>query len=360
MFQKKVLVLASLMAVAAVAQAQVKVYGYVELDVGSYQKFNLDEGPVKQKSTQVSSGNMMTSFIGFAGSEDLGGGLKAEFTLESFIAPDTGSTVNNNAGKFWGRGSNVALSGSFGKVALGQYDNPLFVSGLSYNPFGSSMMFSPTMRHYYGLGNGVAVGPALTVDTGFVNSITYETPDMGGFMATVQYAPKETSKSVNPSDKDSLTIGASYNAGPLSVMAVYADNGLSSASDTNDFSEGTGAYLGKQKVTSLAGSYDFGVAKGFLQYTDVDNDAATTGDDVKLYQIGATVPVSAAGKVMVSYGQSKIKAQNSTDKIISLGYDHTLSKRTGVFAAYSQEKATLFSTSFGTANTVAAGIRHSF
>ena len=52
----------------------------------------------------------MTSFIGFAGSEDLGNGLKAEFALESFIGNDTGATVQNNAGNFWGRASNVAAT----------------------------------------------------------------------------------------------------------------------------------------------------------------------------------------------------------------------------------------------------------
>ncbi len=349
MFQKKVLVLASLMAVAAVAQADVKAYGYVELDVGSYKAASAAPKSV----TQVSSGNMMTSFIGFAGSEDLGGGLKAEFTLESFIAPDTGATLGNNAGNFWGRGSNVALSGGFGKVSLGQYDNPLFTAGLSYNPFGSSMLFSPTMRQYYGLSPvGVATGALLSVDTGFVNSITYETPDMGGFGATLQYSPKESTLA---GTKDSVTVSAAYNAGPLSVMAVYADNGKAPSATTPAVVYGAYAY--KQKVTSLSGSYDFGVAKGFLQFTDIDNDAATTANpDAKLYQVGATVPVTAAGKVMVSYGEAKMKSINASDKIFSLAYDHSLSKRTGIFAGYTQEKATGLKT--GTA--IATGIRHSF
>ena len=61
-----------------------------------------------RRTTQVTNGGMMTSYLGFAGSEDLGGGLKAEFALETFLAPDTGSTLKNLAGGFWGRGSWVA------------------------------------------------------------------------------------------------------------------------------------------------------------------------------------------------------------------------------------------------------------
>jgi len=340
MFAKKIVAGAALLALAATAQAQVKVYGYVELAVGSYEKAGGDS------ITEVSSGNMMTSFIGFSGSEDLGGGLKAEFTLESFIAPDTGSAsaVYNNAGGFWGRGSNIALSGGFGKLALGQYDTPLFVAGLSYNPFGSSMMFSPTMRHYYGLGLGVngGTGRALTTDTGWVNSVTYETPNMGGFMATLQWSPKESS---DAGTKDSFTLGASYNAGPLSLMGVYASHGYAAP---------TGPFIGKQKVYSLNASYDFSVVKAFVQYTDVDN-ADTTLDDT-LFQVGATVPVSAAGNVMVSYGQLKTDDTDLKNKIFSLGYDHSLSKRTGVYVAFTSERATDLSTG----NTFAVGVRHAF
>ena len=126
MFGKKnVVAAAALLALAAGAQAQVKIYGLVDLAVGSYKVAGQDS------ITKVQSGNMTTSFLGFSGSEDLGGGLKAEFALETFIAADDGGTIGNNAGGFWGRASNIALSGGFGKVALGQYDNPLFISGLS-------------------------------------------------------------------------------------------------------------------------------------------------------------------------------------------------------------------------------------
>lgn len=344
MFAKKIVAGAALLAMAAAAQAQVKVYGYLELGVGSYKS----AGAAKSV-TAVSSGNMMTSFLGFAGSEDLGGGLKAEFTLETFIGADTGAFVPNNAGQFWGRGSNIALSGGFGKVALGQYDTPLFVAGLSYNPFGSSMMFSPTMRHYYGFGIGLTgqtagttnFAQSLTTDTGWVNSVTYETPNFGGFMATLQWSPKESPAATA---EDSFTIGASYNAGPLSLMGVYGDHGLSTA------------YTGKQKVFSLNGSYDFGVAKAFLQYTDVDN--SNTSVDDTLFQIGASVPVTAQGTVLVSYGQLKrdTAPNDTTNKIFSLGYDHSLSKRTGVYAALTSERHTALKTG----NSFAVGIKHSF
>ncbi len=156
MFAKKTLVAAAaLLAVAGAAQAQssVKLYGYIEASVGSFEDFALsknDDGDIigrsTDRATKVESGNMMTSYIGLSGSEDLGGGLKAEFVLESFLAGDTGSTLTNMAGGFWGRGSWVGLSGDFGRVALGQYDNAFFTMGLLYNPFGSSMTLRSVKR----------------------------------------------------------------------------------------------------------------------------------------------------------------------------------------------------------------------
>jgi predicted porin len=120
--KKNLVAAAALMAVAAVAHADVKLYGTLDYSVGSFEAAHAKN--TSSRVTAVQSGSMMTSFFGLAGSEDLGGGLKAEFALESFLAGDTGSTLANNYGGFWGRASNVALSGGFGKVAVGQYDNP--------------------------------------------------------------------------------------------------------------------------------------------------------------------------------------------------------------------------------------------
>ena len=352
MFAKKNLVAAAaLLALAGAAQAQVKLYGMVDMSVGSFEDAHT-KGE-KARTTQVASGNMMTSYIGLSGSEDLGGGLKAEFALESFLAGDTGSTLNNLAGGFWGRGSFLALSGGFGKVAIGQYDNPLFTSGYTYNPFGSSMMFSPTMRHLYS--KEVAVG----FDTGFVNSITYETPNMGGFMATAQFAPKE---STADGTKNSYALAGSYSAGPFSAMLTYVNAGITLANT---------AYVTEQTLWNLGASYDFGVVKAFAQYTDVDYDASrdyddvaeeflntiTTGDEkAKIYQIGVSVPLSDKASVMASFGKLKYKEADEADKVFSLGYSYMLSKRTDVYGVFTNNQYT----GKDSGQTFAVGIRHNF
>lgn len=355
MFAKTTLVAAAaLLAVAGAAQAQssVKLYGYIEASVGSFEDFNFGT-MTTDRATKVESGNMMTSYIGLSGSEDLGGGLKAEFVLESFLGGDTGSSISNLAGVannsgFWGRGSWVGVSGGFGRVALGQYDNAFFTMGLAYNPFGSSMTFSPTMVSYYSLGGFLA--PSLGYDTGWVNSVTYETPNFGGFTASLQFAPKETSAGGDA--KNNYAISAAYNAGPLSVMGVYTSSG-----DINT------AYFDRQKNWGLGASYDFGVAKLSAQYSVIKSESGGADDKAKYFQIGAEVPVTDAGKVMVSYGQTKYDGIYVADgklKQFSLGYDHSLSKRSGVYAALTSKKLSDFGFSDETANTFAVGLRHAF
>ena len=346
MFAKKNLVAAAaLMALVGAAQADVKVYGSLDVSVGSFEAAHAQGASAR--TTQVSSGNMMTSFLGFSGSEDLGGGLKAEFAIESFLAPDTGSTttVANKAGGFWSRGSFVALTGGFGKVALGQYDNPLFTSGYTYNPFGSSMAFSPTMRHFYYNQSAItqAVG-GTSFDTGFVNSITYETPNLGGFTATAQFSPKESTASTAG---NSYAVSATYAAGPFSASLTYVNSGIALAYDADE------------KVIGFGTSYDFGVLKAFGQYTQIKQESGIANKD-RIYQLGVSVPVTEKGSILASFGkqQNKLEAGGAkeSDTIVSVGYDHFLSKRTDVYAVFSNNQHTALKSG----QTFAVGIKHAF
>lgn len=364
---KKLVALAALTLVSGLAHAQsaLKIYGYLETGYGSYKAAG-DTSSV----TKVESGNMMTSYLGFAGAEDLGGGLKAEFALETFIGVDRGATVPNQAGQFFGRASWVGLSGGFGKLALGQYDNPLFIAGLSYNPFGSSMVFSPTMRQYYNLGSTSSGRSTNLVkaDTAWINSITYETPTLAGFSGTLQYAPKE---SASGTDSSSYSAGLAYNAGPLSLMATYTDAGANASATKPTFD----AFPAVFKAASLNGSYDFGFLKAFAQYTSFKYNSGAgalvpaTGSTTvvanltgltkaSVYQLGVSAPVTASGTVMASYGQAKYKqiGDDATNKIFSVGYDQALSKRTSAYAAFTSEKLTAISGG----RALAVGLKHNF
>lgn len=363
MFSKKIVAAAALLAVAAGAQAQVKLYGHVDMSVGSYKSYD-GESTFSKGVTRVESGVMSSgSFIGFAGVEDLGGGLKAGFALESFLAADTGeasgvSSGNINtkeyrrSGSFWNRTSHVYLSGSFGKLALGQYDSVLYTLLTDFSPLGDSQVFAPNQVMHYGsaLLGSTNFGVSLGQGTSWVNAITYETPNVSGFKATVQFAPKENSDTYSE-NKNNIGLGVSYAAGPLAVSGIYTRTG------DND----NGYFSHNVKTTGLAASYDFGVVKLSGIYTKSKPDYTDTWN-TKFYQVGAAIPVSANGKVSTAYGQRKYDnggGYTVKGKMVSVAYEHTLSKRTSVYVAAGNLKVTQNSVSDSGTN-YAVGIKHSF
>jgi predicted porin len=247
---------------------------------------------------------------------------------------------------------------------VGQYDNALFTSGLLYNPFGSSMTFSPTMRHFYDLGSTSISAPGTYAlsqgDTGWANSVTYETPVIAGFAASLQFLAKESSSS---DTSNSYTASVSYNNGPFSAMAVYVDGGKSGKVTTTSAGVDLLPVFKNFRAANLGTSYDFGVLKAFGQYSQFKyyaNDLFNAEvDKAKVWQLGVSIPVTASGSVLASYGQSKYQVVNDDDyssKILSLGYDHALSKRTSVFAAFSQEKIT----DEKSGRAIAVGVKHTF
>jgi predicted porin len=366
MFAKKNLVAAAaLLALAGAAQADVKLYGMVDMSMGSFEGAH-DKNDVTKtnfRTTKIESGQMMTSYIGLSGDEDLGGGLKAGFALESFLGADTGSTVPNNAGQFWGRTSNVFLSGSFGTITLGQSDNPLFTSGYTYNPFGSSMTFSPTMRHLNYIGQTKITGAGAGFDTGWINSVAYQSPTFGGFSFIGQAAAKETT-STTPDAKNSYALAGTYANGPFAATLTYEKGGYSPSGTATGLAP---SYAANDKVTDLGVSYDFGVVKLFGQgtYIKKTGDASsgtylTVDEKDKIYQLGASVPVTEKASVLASFGNLKHTVAgvdgSTKNDIFSLGLDYNLSKRTDVYAVFTNERQT----SLTSGQTYAFGLRHNF
>ena len=173
--------------ISAQAQSQVQIYGTFDAAVGRIE--TQPPGPPTAAIVSVKgvfSGGMQTSYIGFRGTEDLGGGLTARFQVETFFRGDTGQTgrfdasPTGGADYFWSRESFVALGGSFGEVRLGNNGNPAWVTMLQTNALGSNSVFSPSFRQLF---NGGTRGRS-EVDTGLVNSVKFVSPVVAGFEAS--------------------------------------------------------------------------------------------------------------------------------------------------------------------------------
>lgn len=338
--------IAALACVAAVgtaqAQSSVQLYGLVDASAGSFQ----NAGGLKVK--RLDSGNMATSFIGFKGSEDLGGGLRAGFALESFLLLDSGGASRvPGVDAFWARAATVSLSGGFGALKFGRMGPPLFVSTLLFNAFSDSFGYSPAIRQYY----NAPYGTPLVGDSGWNNAAQYSTPNLGGLSANVMVAAGEgaaTSKGTN--------VGANvlYFGGPVALTAAWQD-----VKSQGTLGRAISAFPGfsHQTAWQVGGSFDAGVVKVFVQYGKIDTTAVRNVKVDNLH-VSAKVPLG-AGAILAEYGGSKIKTTGLADAkstMVTVGYDYYLSKRTDIYAVYMLDKFTALSNG----NTAAVGLKHTF
>lgn len=339
---KKSLALATCLTVAAAgaqAQATVQISGLVDAYVGSIKM----AGDAVSKSA-VGSGGMTTSWYGFSGSEDLGGGLKANFAINGFFRTDTGETGRFTNDTQFSRDAFVSLSGGFGAVALGRGKAPNFLPTIMFNPMGDSFTFSPLVIHMNvppASGNTSNWVRATPSDTGWSNQITYTSPDMAGLKANVHYQAGE----VADNGKKNIGLNLLYSAGPLGLTAFWERDQV-----TNPNPASLGA---TRKLWMLGGSYDATVVKGFVTYGNSSSDLSTF-KELKTLSLGASAPV-AGGKVLAAYAKSKAEGGNKRDTA-TVGYDYFLSKRTDVYAMLMRDKIT----NFESGTSLGLGIRHRF
>ncbi len=199
----------------AFAQSSVSRYGLIDVSAGRFQ----DAGAVK--TNRVDSGNMATSYFGFSGKEDLGGGMKAKFAIESFLRADTGEQGRFGGDVYWTRAAWVGLEGGFGSTTLGRTTNQFFVSTLIFNAFGDAFGYSPSIRQVL-----VPSGPLKFLgDTGWSNSLLYSSPSVGGFSVNLQGALGEKAASTTGNSAGANVL---YFGGPFAATLAYqqAKHGL--------------------------------------------------------------------------------------------------------------------------------------
>lgn len=290
---------------AAMAQSSVTLFGIVDTNVAYVNK-----DAAGDSRYGLGTSGAYTSRLGLRGTEDLGGGLKAGFWLEGEIFGDDG----NASGFNFKRRSTVSLSGNFGEVRLGRDQVPTFQKLTSYD------LFSATgIGQFMGFRNWAAGQGADDDGIRANNLISYYTPNFGGFNAGFGYAfdEKQTADSVG------RYIGGyvAYDNGPLSASLGLAQQKTAVGGLATD----------RDEIT-LGASYNFGVAKltGLLQQTKFKRDI---GGDIKTnsYMLGASAPVGGVGEVKLQYALYDQKAIDSKAHQITLGYVHNLSKRTALY-----------------------------
>jgi predicted porin len=301
--KKSLLALAVLTAVTGAASAQSSVTLYGKVDLGLV----LDSGNAAGKSIRIASGVTGGSRIGFKGVEDLGGGMKAAFQLETgYCADSTAGAPNFCTGgnNFMGRQAHGDLTGAFGAISAGRQYSLGFNNLSTIDPFGTG---------FAGQVNNIVDPSGIRLN----NSATYSTPNIGGFTASAEIAFGE--QTGNWEANRETGAGLTYASGPAYVGFTFYDVSNSA---------GNGA---TRKNYLLGGTYDFGVVK---VHALAQKSTGPSTLDVLDIMAGLTVPV-AGGNVMASYIRHNDRTVGDKDaNQIAVGYIYPLSKRTSAYTSY--------------------------
>ena len=275
-------------------------YGHFHMSMDRFDNDSKEEGVMANNSSR----------FGIKGDEDLGGGLKAIYQIESPIfAADEGT------GGFGGtmRNTFVGFSGGWGAVKIGRHDTPYKDLGRKLDNFNEQV---GDMRNL--------IGSAGTYDKRVSNMIRYESPSFGGLNVVVQ---NTSNNNTPPATETTATVhkdtslGVNWSAGPLFLGAAWNEVGNTSDNDTtgmrlagaytmNDFTFGLfweslsdigGTSGADRDAMGLVAAMKMGNNKFKFHWLDADkqDDVADSGGD--MWAIGVDHMFSKTALVYLNY-----------------------------------------------------------
>jgi predicted porin len=257
----------------------------------------------------------VNSRFGVRGSEDLGDGLHAIFTLESGIAMTNGSL--QQGGRLFGRQAFVGLeSNRYGTLMLGRQITPMYRYFLPLDPLNySSYGLSAQDGQFAGRADNAAayLGRYGSFETNLLYSFGYDSTVVNGAQVPGEFRVGKQ-----------YDIGVRYLQGPANVTFVYEQRqGQSTATADDD-----------ERRFLAGGSYAIGSATLYAGYELLLNNVPATLNASPSrymafggvrYQLTSLVSVAAAGYYH-SYRNVSAHALSS-----GVNADYALSKRTTLY-----------------------------
>jgi general bacterial porin, GBP family len=327
--------LAASFATAASAQSSVTLYGLVDAGLTYVNNVatNAPAGqPQKASFHGLTSGNLQESRWGLRGTEDLGGGLKAIFTLENGFSVNNGQADNG----LFGRQAFVGLSSQAGTITMGrQYDSVVDYLG----PLSAAGTWGGT---YFG---HVAGNDNLNSNFSIANSLKFQSANYAGFSFGGLYGFSNQAGAF--ANNRAYSAGAGYANGPVKIGAAYMQgNGVQSNSNlngaitnsqfANEFTAGSNH--DRQRTFGAGASYALDAMTFGAVWTQsrLDNsDFAGYSNVFNNFEVNARYAVTPALALGAAYTFTQAKANiagESSEKIrfhqFGLQADYALSKRT--------------------------------
>ena len=334
--QKKLLAIAVagvLAPAAAMAQSTVEIYGRVNLGVDKWEAKGSATGATTdfKNRMRVYDGS---SRLGFRVNESLGGGMRAFAVIETGINLDSGSTAgqstaSNGSSGFWAsRDSYLGLGGGWGDVRFGR-QSIWWVNGV----------IAQTGPNFI----NTAVDSVIN-DPGIVsipvsrqsNVVSYNSPTMGGFNATVSYSPNsEAAAAGAETDGKIYGVTGRYTAGPIRAQADWAVNKVQTVAGVQAENTGTKFGLGYAYAPGSQISAIYGMLEN-------DNFAGVSGAkrDQDFFFVNWEHMIGQWQVFAQYYKSMDVESQtgdiaNTGTSAYTLAAKYFLSKRTGVYVSYS-------------------------
>lgn len=384
--KKSLLALAVLGSFAAAAQAQTSVTIYGVADAGVF--YQNKAGANNNSLFAVNSGGLSGSRLGFKGTEDLGGGLKANFQLEAGFNLDTGTAAqqeNTGTGLF-SRTSTVGLSGGFGSVNIGRQTDFAYSGTAGGMATFSHAAYVNKFSSFDGNTQARLQGDRTN------NSIRYDMPQFGGLNGGVMFGLGEQAGGGTAGQV--YAAGLKYDNGPLAFGGSYfqskagttpADRNLiNSGSTTPAALVGNGGTLQGSTATktfTLGASYNFGFGKLYGNWSRVNMltgagaaptartfntgtyGSTSANNKLDLFEIGYNHNLTASLQLLTGYAHTNVKwidgAPQGKLNQIFVGTDYFLSKRTDLYAVgtylRTSDVANPLNLTNGTANATGTG-----
>lgn len=245
-----------------------------------------------------------SSLLGVRGTEDLGGGLKAFFQLETAFRADQAGTA------FATRNSGVGLQGGWGSLLMGRWDNPYKVTAYSVDAFGDL-----TISGITGVGHDRG-----NFDRRDNNVVQYWSPNFGGFAFRFAHMVNEgKTGSLNPTNNSA---NVTFTRGPVYAFVAFEEH------------KDVSATISKEEGISAGGYVNVGPVKLGALVEEIKKSGATK----RKSWLGSVVFTAGSSQFIYQYQQAKDggapgASQPDCDSN-TLGYKYNFSRRTFFIAQY--------------------------
>ncbi|MBN3755602.1 porin [Paraburkholderia sp. Tr-20389] len=283
------------------------------------------------------SGGNSGSNIGLKGEEDLGGGLKAKFVLESGYTLNNGGFFVDSSSLFY-RQSWVGMTHTdYGSLTAGRQYQPTFWAIYYTDPFRGDEVLSPLAAVAVAVDRNTIATQAASGRTS--NSIEYQSPVVGGLKLYTMYAFASTAtQPVAQNIGNLFDIAISYTGSALYVGLGYQNQhagsealpGMPAALNMLGTERFTGGIAYRIGIVNLQANYSYNRSKDAPK----GSMAALLGasHSYSFAEVGATIQATAVDTVEIAGVERSARGVHDSAEGIELGYDHNISKRTTLYA----------------------------